>query len=205
MSKAVVISAGSITDYGYIKSFIKEGDFVICADGGVKHAQNMMIVPDLTVGDFDSFTGCVEGEVKKFNPEKDFTDTHIAVNEALDRGFDEIWLLGCTGTRLDHTLSNIGLLEHVVKRGAKGFLVDEHNVVTVICENTVIKKDNTYLSLIPVGEAKGITLENLKYSLNDYDLKFCESIAVSNEFTDKDAVIKIKEGSLIVIKSRESE
>ena len=203
MSKAVVISAGSITDYGYIKSFINEGDFVICADGGLNHAKKMGVVPNLTVGDFDSFQGELTGEVKKFNPEKDYTDTHLAVQEALEKGFGEIVLVGCTGTRLDHTLSNIGLLEYILKNDAKGFLVDEHNIVTVIDENTVIEKDNTHLSLIPIGEVKGVTLENLKYSLKDYDLKFSETLAISNEFTDKDAVIKIKEGSLIVIKSKD--
>ncbi|MGM9551190.1 MAG: thiamine diphosphokinase [Clostridia bacterium] len=203
MSKAVVISAGSIADYNYISSFIEKGDYIICADGGFAHAEKMGITPDLTVGDFDSYKGNVTGEVRRFNPEKDYTDTHIAVTEALDRGYKEICLLGCSGTRLDHTLSNIGLLEYIAKCGGQGYLIDEHNTITVIQKDTVIKKDNTHLSLIPIGTVKGVTLENLKYSLDDYDLKFSESIAVSNEFTDKDAVIKIKEGSIIVIKSRD--
>lgn len=203
MNKAVIISAGSIGDYGYIKSFINEGDYVICADGGLCHAEKMGITPNLTVGDFDSFTGGLAGEVKRFNPEKDYTDTHLAVKEALEKGFGEIVLLGATGTRLDHTLANIGLLEYILKNGAKGFLIDECNIVTVIDENTVIERANTHLSLIPIGEVKGVTLENLKYSLTDYNLKFSETVAISNEFTDKDAVIKIKEGSLIVIKSKD--
>lgn len=202
MSKAVVISAGSISNYEYISSFIEKGDFVICADGGLLHAKNMNITPDITVGDFDSYKGELTGEVRRFNPEKDYTDTHIAVQEALDRGFEEIVLLGATGTRLDHTLSNIGLLEYIAQKGAKGYVIDEHNIITVICESSIIKREEgRHLSLIPIGEVKGVTLEDLKYTLNDYTLKFSESLAVSNEFTDKDAVIKIKQGSLIVIKS----
>lgn len=204
MSKAVIISAGSISDYGYIKSFINEDDYVICADGGLLHAEKMSIVPNLTVGDFDSYTGQVTGKIRRFNPEKDYTDTHIAVTEALERGYKEILLLGCTGTRLDHTLSNIGLLEYILKKGAVGKIVNENNIITVIDKDSVIKrKEGWHLSFIPIGEAKGVTLEGFKYSLDNYDLKFSESLAVSNEFIDGDAIVKIREGSLIVIKSRD--
>lgn len=204
MSKAVIISAGSITDYEYTRSFINEGDYVICADGGLFHAEKMGITPNLTVGDFDSYKGGLTGEVKRFNPEKDYSDTHLAVTEALERGYKEIILLGATGTRLDHTLSNIGLLEYITKMGAKGYVINENNIITVIDKTEVIKPcKGWHLSLIPIGEAKGVTLRNLKYPLDNYNLKFSESVAVSNEFTDKDAVIEIEEGSLIVIKSRD--
>lgn len=204
MSKAVIISAGSIFDYAYTKSFIEEGDFVVCADGGVVHAQKMGIVPSLTVGDFDSYKGSLTGEVRRFNPEKDYTDTHIAVNAAMEKGYREIVLLGATGTRLDHTLSNIGLLEYIALKGGRGTVINENNIITVIRKSVVIKpEEGWHLSLIPIGEVKGVTLKGLKYSLDGYNLKFSESLAVSNEFTGKDAVIEIKDGSLIVMMTRD--
>lgn len=204
MSKAVIISAGSITDYEYTKSFIGKDDFVICADGGYAHAEKMGVVPSLTVGDFDSYKGEVCGEIIMFNPEKDYTDTHIAVNKALEKGYDEIYLLGATGTRLDHTLANIGLLEYIAMKGAKGFVVNENNIITVIRRNTVIKSDKSRrLSLIPIGIVKGVTLKNLKYTLDNYNMTFDQSIGISNEFTDEDAIIEIKEGSLIVMMTKD--
>lgn len=204
MSKAVIISAGSIKDYEYTKAFIDKDDFVICADGGLLHAKKMGIVPSLTVGDFDSYKGETEGDIRRFNPEKDYTDTDIAVKAAMEKGYREIVLLGATGTRLDHTMANIGLLEYISLNGGKGEIINEHNKITVIRETTVIKREEGWhLSLIPIGSVKGITLKNLKYPLNNYDLVFSESLAVSNDFTDTDAVIGIEEGSLIVIKSRD--
>ncbi|MBQ8540018.1 MAG: thiamine diphosphokinase [Clostridia bacterium] len=204
MNKAVIISAGSITDYTYTKAFINENDYVICADGGMVHAQKMGITPELTVGDFDSYKGELHGDVRRFNPEKDYTDTHIAVTEALDRGYKEIVLLGATGTRLDHTLSNIGLLEYIANKGAKGTIVNENNIITVIRENTAIKNDGfKYVSIIPIGKALGVTLKNFKYTLDNYDMEFSHSIGISNEFLDGDGFIEIKEGSLIVIKSKD--
>lgn len=204
MSKAVIISAGSIENYAYTQAFIEADDFVICADGGLVHAEKMGVVPNLAVGDFDSYAGPVTGEVRRFNPEKDYTDTHIAVTEALERGYREIILLGATGTRLDHTLSNIGLLEYIALKGGTGYVINETNKITVINKTTVIEpEEGWHLSLIPIGRVKGVTLKGLKYPLHNYDLKFSESLAVSNEFTDGAAVIEIKEGSLIVVKSRD--
>ncbi|MCD8049824.1 MAG: thiamine diphosphokinase [Clostridia bacterium] len=202
--RAVVIGAGDIHDYDYIKTFIREGDFIIAADGGLEHAKKMGAVPNLTVGDFDSWKGEVSGEVLKFNPEKDYTDADLAVKEALGRGCDEIVLLGCTGTRLDHTLANIGLLEYIAHRGAKGTLVNENNIVTVITHDTEICGDGEgYLSFIPIGKVEGVTLKNLKYTLNERDLRFEETLTVSNEFIGEKAEVKIKSGSLIMIKSHD--
>lgn len=200
----VIISAGSIEDYGYIKSFIKGGDFVICADGGLRHAEKMGIVPDLSVGDFDSWEGETSGEVMRFKPEKDYTDTHIAVTAALERGFRDIILLGCTGTRLDHTISNIGLLLYILHSGGRGWLINEHNKVTVVEGEAEFQGEaGEYISLIPIGDARGVTVENLKYTLHGAVLRFEESVAVSNEFIGKRAKISVEEGSLIVIQSRD--
>ncbi len=204
MSKAVIISAGTITDYEYIKTFISEEDFVICADGGLLHAEKMGVVPNLTVGDFDSYRGDLSGDVRRFNPEKDYTDTHIAVSCAIEKGYREIILLGCIGTRMDHTLANIGLLEYALNNGCKGCIVNENNIITVIeGVNEITRDDFKYVSLIPIGNVKGVTLQNLKYTLDNYNMTFSESIGISNEFTQKDAVIKITEGRLILIKSKD--
>lgn len=200
----VIISAGSVSDYEYIKSFIHEGDFVICADGGLAHAGKMGVAPDLTVGDFDSWKGPLSGEVRAFKPEKDCTDTHIAVSEAIERGYKSITLLGCSGTRLDHTLSNVGLLEYIAHRGGEGYLINENNIVTVITEEAFFEGETgEYISVIPIGVAEGVTIENLKYTLENRTLRFEESLAVSNEFIGKRAKISVKKGSLIVIRSRD--
>lgn len=200
--KAAIISAGTINDYARMKKYAEEADYIICADGGFNHAERMGITPDLTVGDFDSWRGDISGEVVRLNPEKDYTDTHIAVMEALGRGYRDITILGGSGTRLDHTLSNIGLLEYIAHHGGRGRLINENNIVTVITKDTEFYPgEGKYISLIPIGTVTGVTLENLKYPLWEAVLTFDNSIAVSNEFVGKSATVRLKEGSLIVIMS----
>lgn len=46
---------------------------------------------------------------------------------ALDRGYRDFLLLGCTGGRLDHTLANIAVLLYLLRRGADALMADERN------------------------------------------------------------------------------
>ncbi len=66
-------------------------------------------------------------EIIKFPPEKDYTDTEIAIMEAMKRGADTIYLFGGLGTRADHSLGNIGLLLTTKNKGARLLIVDDHN------------------------------------------------------------------------------
>ena len=71
----LMIAAAPETDYEYVKPLAQRADYIICADGGVRHAQACGIQPDLVVGDFDSGTyPDFDVEVIQLKPEKDDTD-----------------------------------------------------------------------------------------------------------------------------------
>ena len=55
--KTAIICNGQVTDYEYSMDIIKDADYIICADGGTRHAYKMGICPDLIIGDFDSTNG----------------------------------------------------------------------------------------------------------------------------------------------------
>ena len=70
----------------------------------------------------------------------------------------------------------------------------------------IIKKDDNYkyVSIIPLTtNVTGITIEGMKYIINDYTLSIGDSLGVSNEQIDKEAKISIKTGILVVIKSKD--
>lgn len=56
--------------------------------------------------------------------EKDMTDLQAAVDQALELDYRELLLCGCTGGRLDHTASNLVLLEWIADHGGRALLVD---------------------------------------------------------------------------------
>lgn len=204
MSKAVIIADGEIrTDYGFS---LAPGDFVICADGGYNNALKLGITPNVVIGDFDSLKGEMPKGVEtlKYPSEKDETDTHLAVLLALSRGFRDIILVGAMGGRADHSLANICLLKAIVDNGANGLIIDGKNRFMVINKRTCVKKEDGYVSILPLfGEAKGVSLYGFKYKLDNVILAAGAVVGISNEIVDDSAIIDIKSGYLLVVWSRD--
>ena len=214
--KFVIISGGHIDDV-FAVDWLKKNkyDCMIAADSGMDFLYRNEIVPDIIAGDFDSakeesvayFQGMNSVQVLKLNPIKDDTDTEFVIREAVRRGATEITLLGATGTRLDHVLANVNLLGIGVEEGVSIRLVDKYNHIRMTDACIEIKKSNQfgdYVSVLPVkGDAKGVTLEGMRYSLQDADIACFSSLGVSNEIVEDTAKISVKQGTLLVIESRD--
>lgn len=195
--RAVIIGNGTIENYSYIKSKIKADDFIICADGGLRHAHMMDIVPDIAIGDFDSSDKDERVKTYVYPTRKDFTDGELAVNYAIENGYEEIVLIAMSGTRLDHTITDITLLSKC--EGA--CLIDDHNEVRIVRTRLVLSgyKGKT-LSIIPIfGNLEGITTRGLEYPLNGETLYFGESRGNSNVVIDDEFSISVTNGLGIVI------
>ncbi len=196
--RGVIIGGGKIRDYEYIRSFISEEDFIICADGGYNHAKNMNIKPDILIGDMDSVTDFMHDvEVIKYPTDKDFTDGELCIKYAKEKGIDELLLLGMTSERLDHTINNILMMSSFPK--AK--IIDEDNEIYILKDNlTLIGKKGKTLSIIPVnGDMVGISTKGLMYSLGKERLCLGKSRGNSNVITDDKCEITAQKGMGIVI------
>lgn len=212
--KALLIANGTVenTEF-YQKRLQKEKfEFVVCVDGGIANAKRLNIRPDYLIGDFDSVDEDTleryrsEGvSIERHLPEKDETDTELALQFLLSKGADSIVMLGCTGSRFDHTLANVYLLRELLKRQVEGVIVDPHNEIRMIDKRTVLTdKENQTISLLPVEErAEGITLEGFQYPLKDETLYQGLSRGISNKITASRAVIDLKKGLLLVIEARD--
>lgn len=212
----VIISGGHIDDV-FALNYLEENkyDCMIAADSGMDYLHRNEIVPDIIAGDFDSvgseslayFQGLNNVQVMKLNPIKDDTDTEYVIREAIRRGATEITILGATGTRLDHVLANVNLLGIGLEEGVLIELVDEHNRIRMVDSCVEIKKDEqfgSFVSVLPVkGDAKGVTLEGMKYPLKDAEVHAFSSLGVSNEIVEDTAKISVKQGVLLVIESRD--
>ena len=86
--KCLIIAGAPEYDIDLIKEQSQNNDLIICADKGYSYAKSAGVKPDIVIGDFDSFTDTVSGdfEILRFNTDKDFTDTHICVDKALEKG-----------------------------------------------------------------------------------------------------------------------
>lgn len=200
-NKCIIFAAGEFSAVSF--THIPDA-FVIAADAGLSHARSLGITPGLTVGDFDSekgeLTNC--GEIIMHPPEKDDTDTMLAVKEALKRGYTDIVLYGALGGRLDHTLANIQTLAYIASHGGSAVLIGTRETVTVLSAGTLTfpRDKRGTLSLFSLGDkCTGVTLTGLKYPLNNATLTNAFPLGVSNCFTGCESTVTLKEGMLLVI------
>jgi thiamine pyrophosphokinase len=90
---------------------------IAAADSGLIAAEAAGIRPDWIVGDMDSLDdpgrlGKYSTErVLRYPPDKDYTDTELAFSFLVEKGCDEIWLIGGGGGRADHFFALRSLFE----------------------------------------------------------------------------------------------
>ncbi len=212
--KAAIIGSGAVENYSSFYNAVKKYDFIICADGGIKHLMNVNIPPNVFIGDSDS---CDFSKIKN-NPilnnakiilhdtVKDDTDMQLCIKWALDNGYDNLVIFAALGGRVDHELSNIYNLKYILQSGAQGMIFSDANRIYITDSNISVEREEGYhISLIPVTEVvKGVTLKGLSYPLDNADLIQGTSLGISNEFADEFAEISVTDGVLLVVVSKDS-
>lgn len=209
---ALIVSGGNAPSEKLLKKYLSLCDFVIGADKGNECLIKYDIKPDLSLGDFDSIDKDVLSIIEtcgskllKFPPEKDYTDTEIAVMEALKRGAEKIYLLGGTGTRVDHTLGNIGLILTTKKKGAQLIMVDDNNEFYLAQSNMEIKgRYGNNISFHALSDTvRNFKIQGAKYNLDGYDMNLLDPRAICNEFVDTPIKISFDSGELLIIHSND--
>ena len=207
MKRAFVYTGGEIFSQ-YITERPEGEDIVIAADSGYESAKQMGVKVDLLIGDFDSLKGGLPKDVPEILqvPEKkDLTDTQLAVEKAVEMGACEIFIIGSTSGRLDHTLSTLAILENLWERHKRGYIISGQNRITYI-KNTnhiVLRSDYKYFSLITTDIAKGVSIEGAVYPLKNKTLDRKLQYAVSNQIDGNAALVTVKKGGLFIIESRD--
>lgn len=206
MRKCVIFAGAEVNDISRI-NFDKD-TFVICADGGYDNAVKFGIVPDIAMGDFDTInSGKIKNcDVRIYPPEKDDTDTMIAVKTALEMGYDEIIITGALGGRLDHTIANIQTLMYITEHNAHGTIIGDSDIAA-IQKNSECKYDKingyTFSMFSMISRSDGITTSGLKYNLKNGFLENSFPLGVSNEIIGESCNVEVKNGILLIIFSKD--
>ncbi len=207
--KAFIYTGGEIFPEN-ITEKAKAGDIKIAADGGYKNALRLGVKVDILLGDFDSIgehKTNEDVEIIKVPAEKDFTDTQLAVETAIERGADEIVIVGGLSGRLDHTMSNISILEDLSTRRVHAIIADGNNRIRFInSTSTLIAKSGyKYVSILLASDkAKGVSAEGCKYPLKNAKLQRNVQYAISNEIDGNCALISVRKGAIYIVESKDA-
>lgn len=175
--------------------------FVIAADRGLDYALASGITPDVCIGDFDSAKSSVPSgsECVRACPEKDETDTVLAADIAVKRGFTRLRFLCATGGRLGHTIANIQMLYGLKLRGISAELAGESERVEILLNETKkIPRFDGYLSVFAYGSSAEITERGVKYPVENHVFKNSFPLGVSNEITEAFAEITVRGCAVVV-------
>ena len=123
MGKSIVILCdGVFPKTEYPRYLMRMADFIICCDGAlVKFIRNSKAIfgeerlPDLVIGDMDTLSQKMQekyAHIIQKEEEQDHNDQTKAVRWAINNinDIENIYILGATGGRPEHTVGNAGLL-----------------------------------------------------------------------------------------------
>ncbi len=195
-------------------------DGVVAADGGLGAVGGLGLTPSVVVGDLDSVderrleAAAASGvPVIRTSPDKDESDTELAVLEAVRLGATRITVLGALGgPRLDHELANVWLLALDALAGVPTALLDERVRVTLLVAPGPGRDGETVrelpgvvgatVSLLPFGgDVEGVTTRALRYPLRDEPLTVGPARGLSNVRTGTDAAVSVRRGQLLIVES----
>ncbi|MCH5296744.1 MAG: thiamine diphosphokinase [Ruminococcus sp.] len=202
--RCVIISGSPDCDVAFVKSAIKNEDYIICADKGYQYAVQAGIKPNLVVGDFDSCDIEVSGDfdIITLQTHKDDTDTMHAIDVALEKGYKDFLLLGAVGGRFDHTFANISALQHIHQKGANGLISSENEVIQYLSVGKKIFENlkGITFSIFPFGCPKVcLSISGAEYPLNKGCLESSVPMGISNIFNSDFGVVEIYDGNAIII------
>ena len=152
LKTVVIICDGRFPKSEYPRYLIGNADFVVCCDGAMqKFLRNSEAIfgekrlPDVVVGDMDSLSPALR---KKYSDiivqidEQEHNDQTKAFRWVLENieGIEQIYILGATGEREDHTIGNISLLMEYARMydlGAMGInveMVSDHATIFAVTD-----------------------------------------------------------------------
>lgn len=202
----MIFANGELPNLELARSLLKSDDFIICADGGMRHALALGLNPNVIIGDMDSLpqgfdTSTFKGEFIQVSADKNETDLELALKHAFSFNPLVILIIAALGGRLDQTLGNISLITDLRLSTCDIRLNDGVEEIFLCRDQAYVKGGSGDLvSLIPWGgEVAGVETENLKWPLRSETLYPYKTRGISNEMLGEEASIKIKSGLLLIV------
>jgi thiamine pyrophosphokinase len=205
--RIIIFANGDLPNLEKARALLRDDDFIIAADGGTRHALALSKIPNVIIGDMDSFNverSTLNAQLIQFSRDKNETDLELAIQHALTLNPEQVLILAALGGRLDQTLGNIALVSNVERLTFNVVLDDGIEEVFFCHDNVQINgAAGDLVSLIPwQGEVTGVVTTDLKWPLRDETLYPNKTRGISNEMLGDTAAVQIKSGLLLVVHRR---
>ena len=216
MKRCLMVTGGPL-DLSFGIRFLlgRTYDLVIAVDAGLAACEALGLCPDLLVGDFDTLgrerlleyqeRSGVRADVHQ--PEKDETDTELALLTAARQGCEAVDILGALGGRMDHAIGNIQLMYQFFCQGMEVNIYDARNRLYLLGGHKVFHREKVYgkyISFLPMTETvEGLTLRGFKYPLQRRTIGLGTSLCISNELKREEGILELERGVLLCVEAHD--
>lgn len=210
---AIIIGNGDLEILTNLNQYLINEPFILVLDSAItKIKKYTNLSPNALLGDFDrNFNPSVW--LNKFpelkiihTPDQEKTDFEKGIEFLIEENYTHIIALGLTGKRMDHTFNNISSIakyNHLIDIK----MIDAYS--TIFCIEPLFNfikyyKEDTILSLLPIGKVEGIITKNLAYNLTNESLELGVRTGSSNFVQANNEVqISLKKGKLIIMECKD--
>lgn len=216
MKRCLIVTGGTI-DIAFAKDFLSQRsyDYVIAADAGLEVLRPLHISPNAVVGDLDTVDKKVleeyqnqpgiEFEIHK--PEKDETDTELALLTAARQGCEAVDILGALGGRMVTPSANIQLMYQFFCQGMEVNIYDARNRLYLLGGQKVFHREEVYGKYIFVPaddrDCRGSDAAGFKYPLQRRTIGLGTSLCISNELKREEGILELEKGVLLCVEAHD--
>lgn len=184
---------------------IGRGKIMIAVDGGCRFFTLAGLIPHYLIGDLDSinrFTISPKTKVLRHPPDKNKTDSELALEFCIGQGADLIEIVDPSVGEVDHFLGNIMLLNlasalapdtqvRLVSKSSQIILLDNSSASFEKCQGEAI-------SIIPFDQAIKLSCRGTAYDVTDCRIKPGESRGLRNRIVKSEAEFEVAGKALLI-------
>jgi len=165
-SKTVILANGEKPTHPLPLSMLINVERIICCDGAISFLEEQNIFPHIIIGDCDSISASQKEKYKSIiqkDDNQDYSDLQKALKYCIEKGYQEVAVLGASGLREDHFLANIGILiDYTDKLSLK--MVTNYGIFTPIQKTTAFGSfAGQQISVFSFSPETEISYHGLKY------------------------------------------
>ena len=210
MDETIIVVAGAAPLDDAVVAALPRERIVLAADGALDHALAAGLLPAGLIGDLDSVSpeGLAWAEqhstISRHEPDKDVTDTELALAMAADLNPDHLILVGGGHGRLDHIFAAIGALGRStmtsIPRLEAWWSGHRIRIVHGPGRAELELEPGTTLSLVAThGACTGVTISGVEWPLDRVELRPLVGLGISNVAVESRIDIAVSTGVLTVI------
>lgn len=204
----LLVLDGELPPLSMVLEMAKGAERRICTDGVARHLEFLDPPLDAIIGDLDSLADEVshfaeQGIEIVHDPDQYSNDFEKALQYLIQHEAKHVLILGLSGKRMDHTLTNISVMKRFVSRFTSLVAIDQYGLSYFVFgpleRHKIEAKEGTLVSLTPIYEAHGVRTEGLYYPINGTSMLFGEQEGMSNIVTEGEgAFISLETGALMI-------